>query len=274
MGSLGVLTTLAALGLALILCELLVARRRGVKAYSLSATLANLANGAGALLAGLAFSVFLLYGSLEARLGLFDLEPARWTTWALAFVLLDFVFYWAHRLCHAVPLLWAMHAVHHQSDEYNLSVGLRAPWLQPLMYAPFTALLAFSGIPVEVMAVVYLIQQIWKMVIHTQLIGSLGPLEWVLMTPRHHAVHHAYNARYRDRNHGGVFVLWDRLFGTFQPLAEAPVFGTGEATGHNPLRNNLQPWRQLVRRAARASGAGAALRAVLWSPSRGSGSAE
>jgi alkylglycerol monooxygenase len=274
MEALGVLTTLAALGIALILCELVMARRRGVKAYSLPATLASLANGAGALLAGLAFSVFLLYGSLEARLGLFDLDPASWTTWVLAFVLLDFVFYWAHRLCHVVPLLWAMHAVHHQSDEYNLSVGLRAPWLQPLMYAPFTALLALSGVPVEVMAVVYLIQQTWKLVIHTQLIGDLGPLEWVLVTPRHHAVHHACNARYLDRNHGGVFVLWDRLFGTFQRLEEAPVFGTGEAAEHNPLRNNVQPWRQLVRRAARAPGAGAALRALFWSPSRGPEPAE
>ena len=162
------------------------------------------------------------------------MDSSHWWTWVLAFVLYDFCYYWLHRLGHERTILWASHVAHHQSEEYNLSTALRQTstgflfsWL---FYVPMFAL----GIPAEVVVTVGSLNLIYQFWVHTEHIPKLGKYEWFFITPSNHRVHHAQNDIYMDRNYGGVFILWDRLFGTFQEeLKEQPViFGI-----RGPLRS-------------------------------------
>ena len=167
------------------------------------------------------------------------MDSSLWWTWVLAFVLYDFCYYWLHRLGHERTILWASHVAHHQSEEYNLSTALRQTstgflfsWL---FYVPMFAL----GIPAEVVVTVGSLNLIYQFWVHTEHIPKLGKYEWFFITPSNHRVHHAQNDIYMDRNYGGVFILWDRLFGTFQEeLKEQPViFGIrGPLRSFNPVQ--------------------------------------
>lgn len=129
----------------------------------------------------------------------------------------DFFYYWFHRTSHEVRMFWAAHVNHHSSEHYNLSTALRQSWTTPLTKLPFTAastLLGFTPNEVKAASNVNLLYQFW---VHTELIDDLGPLEAILNTPSHHRVHHGSNLRYLDRNYAGMFIVWDRLFGTFEP---------------------------------------------------------
>lgn len=159
-------------------------------------------------------------------------------TWVLAIVLYDFCYYWLHRLGHERTILWAAHVAHHQSEEYNLTTALRQTstgflfgWL---FYIPMFAL----GIPAEVVVTAGAINLIYQFWVHTKHVGKLGCYEAIFVTPSNHRVHHAQNDVYLDRNYGGIFILWDRLFGTFQEeLDEEPVvFGIrGPLRSFNPI---------------------------------------
>ncbi|WP_240500233.1 sterol desaturase family protein [Halioglobus japonicus] len=159
-------------------------------------------------------------------------------TWMLAIVLYDFCYYWLHRLGHERTILWAAHVAHHQSEEYNLTTALRQTstgflfgWL---FYIPMFAL----GIPAEVVVTAGAINLIYQFWVHTKHVGKLGWYEAIFVTPSNHRVHHAQNDVYLDRNYGGIFILWDRLFGTFQEeLDEEPVvFGIrGPLRSFNPI---------------------------------------
>jgi sterol desaturase/sphingolipid hydroxylase (fatty acid hydroxylase superfamily) len=148
--------------------------------------------------------------------------PLRWFIAMLAW---DFQYYWLHRWEHGVRLLWATHVSHHSSEHYNLSTALRQPWAPFLGLAMFPPL-GFLGLaPWEIMTCggFNLIYQFW---IHTEAIDRLpAPLEFVLNTPSHHRVHHGSNPQYLDKNHGGILILWDRLFGTFEPEADPVRYG-------------------------------------------------
>ncbi|XP_070157390.1 alkylglycerol monooxygenase isoform X2 [Polyergus mexicanus] len=136
-------------------------------------------------------------------------------TWYISFIAVDFCYYWAHRSNHEIHFLWAFHQVHHSSEEFNFAVGLRQSilqnWCNFIIYLP----LAFFITPSHFMVHIQfnLIYQLW---IHTTLIGNLGPFEWILNTPKHHRVHHGCNLYCLDKNYGGVLIIWDRLFDTFQ----------------------------------------------------------
>jgi sterol desaturase/sphingolipid hydroxylase (fatty acid hydroxylase superfamily) len=144
---------------------------------------------------------------------------------ALAVVAWDFVYYWNHRFMHESRYMWAVHVVHHSSEHYNLSTALRQPVADALGTAlPYGALCLFGIRPDSVATArgVNLLYQFW---IHTETIGRLGPPEAVLNTPSHHRVHHGSNRQYLDRNHGSILIVWDRLFGTFEPEGEHVVYG-------------------------------------------------
>jgi sterol desaturase/sphingolipid hydroxylase (fatty acid hydroxylase superfamily) len=144
---------------------------------------------------------------------------------ALAVTGWDFIYYWNHRLMHECRYMWAIHVVHHSSEHYNLSTALRQPVLESLgTPLPYGALCLFGVSPAQVQMArgINLLYQYW---IHTESIGRLGPAEGALNTPSHHRVHHGSNSRYLDRNHGSILILWDRLFGTFEPEKEEPVYG-------------------------------------------------
>lgn len=180
-------------------------------------------------------------------------EQAGWV-WLLAFVLYDLCYYWLHRLGHERNVLWAAHSVHHQSEEYNLTTALRQTSSGFIFSWVFYLPLALVGVPPVVFITVASLNLLYQFWVHTRHIPKLGWLEWVLITPSNHRVHHAQNPAYLDRNYGGVFILWDRLFGTFkeEDPAEPVVFGvTTPLASWNPLWANLQFYAQLWHDACR-----------------------
>jgi len=181
----------------------------------------------------------LVYHWVSEHLALRQLDAGHWATWVFAFVLYDFCYYWLHRLGHERTLLWAAHVAHHQSEDYNLSTALRQTSTGFLFGWIFYLPLFFAGVPAAVVVTVGSLNLIYQFWVHTQHVGKLGWFEWFFVTPSNHRVHHAQNERYLDRNYGGVFILWDRLFGTFQEeLDEEPcIYGIrGPLRSFNPLK--------------------------------------
>jgi alkylglycerol monooxygenase len=181
---------------------------------------------------------------------LFDIPATSALAWVALMFGVDFSYYWFHRVSHRMNLAWAAHAPHHQSEDYNLSVALRQGPVQPLFSRVFYLPLALLGFPPAMFATAVALNTLYQFWVHTELIHRLGPLEWVLVTPSHHRVHHACNGRYLDKNHGGILIIWDRMFGTFEPEAERITYGTVKPVRtFNPLEAMLVPFRELAARA-------------------------
>jgi sterol desaturase/sphingolipid hydroxylase (fatty acid hydroxylase superfamily) len=207
---------------------------------------------------------------------LYELTPLRmhagdpWA-WALLFVADDLAFYLYHRYSHEIRLLWASHVVHHSSEHYNLSTALRQPWV-PMTALPFWLPLALAGFPPWMIVLAQSWSLIYQFGLHTERVGRLWrPLEAVLNTPSHHRVHHGANALYLDRNYGGILIVWDRLFGTFQRETERVRYGlTTNIATFNPLRVAGHEWLAIwadVRRAASwRERVGYLLRGPGWTP--------
>ena len=198
-------------------------------------------------------SVFAAYVFVYESWRQFEVPASASWAWASCYLGYDLLYYWYHRLSHEVNAGWASHVVHHQSEEYNLTVALRQSAI-PVSWV-FYLPLALVGFPPQMFLVVSTIDTLYQFWIHTRLVGRLGPLEWVLNTPSHHRVHHGRNPRYIDRNHGGTLIVWDRLFGTFAEEREEPVYGiTKPLASFNPLWANLHYWVEMwdvARRTAR-----------------------
>ncbi|MCA9698445.1 MAG: sterol desaturase family protein, partial [Myxococcales bacterium] len=155
-----------------------------------------------------------------------------------------------HRWSHEVNFLWASHIVHHQSEEYNLTVALRQSAFQGLFSIWLYLPLALVGVPPLVYVFSSQINTIYQFWIHTRLVKRMGPLEWVLNTPSHHRVHHGADPLYLDRNYAGMLIVWDRWFGSFQEEREEPTYGTTKPLAHwNPLWANFDYWATLIREA-------------------------
>ena len=137
--------------------------------------------------------------------------------WIMLLVLEDFMYYWLHRFDHEVRLFWAVHVTHHSSSQLNFSVGFRSSVLQPLYRFIYFIPLALLGFKPLDIVFIYSATQIWGIFVHTELINKMGWLEHILVTPSHHRVHHASNPKYLDMNMGMFLIIWDKLFGTFQP---------------------------------------------------------
>lgn len=147
----------------------------------------------------------------------FTLSPFAWWTWVLLFFADDFTYYWYHRLAHRVRLLWSEHVNHHSSEHYNLSTALRQSTLGPVFTFVYWLPLAWLGFHPAAIAVQFGLNLLYQFWIHTETVGQLGWFEKIFNTPSHHRVHHGSNGIYLDRNYAGILILWDRLFGTFQP---------------------------------------------------------
>lgn len=241
----------------LIALELLADRWRGVSTYRLADAINSLSAGVLSTTVGLLTKAvgLLTYTLAWQQLALLELSAESAWVWGLAFVLYDFCYYWNHRLGHERNVLWAAHSVHHQSEDYNLSTALRQTSSGFLFGWIFYLPMALLGVPPLVFLTVAALNLLYQFWVHTRHIPKLGWLEWVFITPSNHRVHHAQNPVYMDRNYGGVFILWDRLFGTFQEeLDEHPViFGvTTPLASWNPLWANLQFYVALWRDAVRA----------------------
>ncbi|MGB5336953.1 MAG: sterol desaturase family protein [Woeseiaceae bacterium] len=194
---------------------------------------------------------------IDMPLSWFDLSPAGLALWIIAALAWDFCYYWFHRFSHEISVLWAAHAVHHQSEDYNLSTALRQTSTGFLFGWIFYLPLFLIGFPLEVLVTVNAINLIYQFWVHTQLVRRLGPLDRVLVTPSNHRVHHAQNERYIDKNYGGILILWDRIFGTFEDESpdEPVIFGVRKPLANlNPFWANLQVYDYLwfdARKAAR-----------------------
>ena len=185
----------------------------------------------------------------DMPLAWFDASPRGIALWVLAALAWDFCYYWFHRFSHEISILWAAHAVHHQSEDYNLSTALRQTSTGFLFGWIFYLPLFVVGFPLEVLVTVNAVNLIYQFWVHTQLIRRLGPLEAVLMTPSHHRVHHAQNERYIDKNYGGMFIVWDRLFNSYEPEHDDDpvVFGVRKPLASwNPFWANLQVYDYLL----------------------------
>jgi alkylglycerol monooxygenase len=247
-----------------ILLELLAARGR--KLYRFADALADMSSGVFQQVTLLFANVALLgaYGWLYDHYRLITLGGA-WQ-WVFAIIAVDFIYYWWHRFSHEVNFMWAAHVVHHSSEDYNLAVALRQSVFTAYTGWPMYAVLAFLGVSPLVYAAVHSFNTLYQFWIHTQLVGNLGALEKVINTPALHRVHHAINPRYLDKNYGGTFMIWDRLFGTYEPESEPCVYGIVKPLGSfDPIWTQVHYYVECAKVSWRAPHFVDKLR-VWWSP--------
>jgi len=175
--------------------------------------------------------------------------PDHWLSWIALFISVDFFYYWFHRYAHEINIFWGTHVVHHQSEEYNLSVALRQSTFQSLVSTWFYLPLAFLGFSPVTFFVIATLQTLYQFWIHTRVIDKMPSwFEYVFNTPSHHRVHHGRNPKYIDKNHGGTLILFDRWFGTFQAEEEEVVYGvTTPLRTWNPVWANFDYYRTLWR---------------------------
>ena len=181
---------------------------------------------------------------------IFDLinSVPLWAMWLITFVLIDLVFYIYHRFSHRVRFLWAIHMSHHSSEEMNFAVSMRQAWLGPISKIPFFIVLPILGLDPTIIAVAGVISTLWGVVGHTQIIGKLGPFEWFFNTPSHHRVHHGANAEYIDKNYGNLLIIWDRMFGTFEPEKAKVKYGlVNNVNTFNPIKITIMGWQSMIR---------------------------
>lgn len=231
--------------------------RKNIK-YSILDTVSSISSGLTNIIKdslGLALIV-VSYPFLLEHLALTSVK-ASWLVWLLAFIFIDFAGYWNHRLSHHINIFWNQHVIHHSSEKFNLACALRQPISNVIGYFPLLLIpAALLGIPHQVIAIlapIHLFAQFWY---HTQHIGRMGWLEYVLVTPSQHRVHHAINPEYIDKNLGQVLCIWDRMFGTFQEELEEvpPQYGVLKpAATWNPILINFQHLWGLITDAWRTS---------------------
>ena len=213
------------------------------KLYRLNDTITNLSLGIGNQVVAVLTKVLLFgtYVYFYQHFAFFHL-PVTWWSFFLCLLMFDFLFYWAHRLSHEMNFLWGAHVVHHQSEEYNLSVALRQPWFHNLIAFFIFLPMPFFGFDPMTFVLAAGIHTLYQFWIHTRAIHKLpAVVEYFLNTPSHHRVHHAVNPKYIDKNHAGVFMIWDRMFGTFKAEEdpEEIIYGiTTQFKSWNPVWAN------------------------------------
>jgi len=240
---------------ALIALEYSVGRARGRSNYRLNDAVNSLSLGIMSQVVGL-FTRALAVGIYVWAFGLLALTrlPSdQWWVWVAGIVVYDFCYYWNHRLGHVSAVFWAAHVVHHQSQEYNLSTALRQTSSGALLGWIFYLPMAVAGFPPEVFAVAAIVDLLYQYWIHTELVGKLGWFDRWFASPSNHRVHHAVNDGYLDRNYGGIFMIWDRMFGSFVEETERCVYGTrAPLESWDPLWANFEVYADLARKSWRA----------------------
>lgn len=253
--------------LGLVVIEAVWGRRKGV--YRWNDSVGDLATGilyslSGVLITiaalflykeiGMYFSVQTLFGWGEFPSGsplqkgedgfVFSLENLL--AWGFVLIAVDFIYYWFHRATHEVHFLWACHVTHHSSEEFNLTVALRQSMFQRIFEYAFNLPLALLGIPWWMFFVCHSILKIYQFWVHTRLVGKLGWMEKILLTPSHHRVHHGRDPEYLDKNHGGILILWDKWFGTYTEEKKEPIYGLTEPLPtFNPVWANFHVYFSL-----------------------------
>lgn len=238
--------------------------------YDPKDTASSLTMGIGNVLTGLV-SKFLVFGALVFvyKFRIFELDRTWVGYWIMIFFADDFSYYWFHRSSHKIRYFWASHVVHHSSQFYNLGTALRQTWTGNLsgsfVFYLWMPWVGFHPVDVMLMQAISLLYQYW---IHTELIVKFPPLvEWFFNTPSHHRVHHGSDVKYLDKNHGGILIIWDRIFGTFQLEEERPNYGlVHNLTSYNPFVIAFHEWRDLFRDVRKAPSLKAAFLYVFGPP--------
>ena len=237
--------------LAMIFFEILVSNFQNQNFYKRSDTLCTIG-----LLLGNIIVAFAIKGTVLAfhiylyQFRAFDFvnQIPIWALWIITFISIDLVFYIYHRMSHRIRFLWAIHLSHHSSEEMNFAVSFRQAWFGPISKIPFFMVLPLLGFDPTIVAVAGVISTLWGIVGHTQVIGKLGPLEWIFNTPSHHRVHHGSNKQYIDKNYGNLLIIWDRMFGTFEPEEEAVKFGlVNNVNTFNPVKVTFIAWMSMIK---------------------------
>ena len=233
---------------AFVLIEFIVGRKKYENLYNGKDFLASLTIG----LVNVVLNGFMKLGMFTVFLFFYNLSPLRiphtWWSYALCLVVLDFCRYWAHRIAHEQRFWWSTHVVHHSSEHYNLSVSFRLSWTQNLKLVFFLPVILMGFHPL-VFFIIHQIEVLYQFWIHTELIRKLpAPIEYIFTTPSHHRVHHSVNERYIDKNYGSTFIIWDRMFGTFQEEDEKAVYGiTKPVNSYNPVFLVFHEWLEVFK---------------------------
>ncbi|MEP6944461.1 MAG: sterol desaturase family protein [Acidobacteriota bacterium] len=202
----------------------------------------------------------------------YDIAPFKfpadaWWSWAVLLFVDDLAYYVFHRASHEMRLFWNFHVVHHSSQHYNLSVAVRQSWFSGSMHWIFYAPLMLLGFAPWMFATMHGFNLIYQFWIHTRFVDRIGWFEWILNSPSHHRVHHGVNEPYLDKNYGGIFIFWDRIFGTFVPETEEPRYGIIKPIeGHNALWINTHAWFEMFEAMRSTDGIFNKLRCIFGSP--------
>ena len=236
----------------MILCEFIYGYLKKKNNYRLNDTVTSIGLGLMSrypALLGLGVQG-LVYAFISNQFNLGLLTSYDPYVWVIAFIMYDLSYYWLHRSHHQIKVLWASHVVHHHGEEYNLSTALRQTGTDFLFKWIFYTPMLLLGIPVEIFVTVAALNLIYQFWVHTEHIKRLGILDYIFVTPSNHRIHHAQNKEYIDANYGGVFILWDRMFGTFIDEREdlKPIYGTSKPLNSwNPLWANLEVWSEMIK---------------------------
>jgi alkylglycerol monooxygenase len=236
--------------LAMIFVEILISNWQQKNYYKTQDTLCTIGLLAGNII--VAFSIKGLILALHFYLyqyKIFELSGMLplWLFWLLTFVVIDLVFYIYHRMSHRIRFLWAIHLSHHSSEEMNFAVSFRQAWFGPISKIPFFMVLPLLGFDPTIIAAAGVMSTLWGIVGHTQIVGRLGFVEWIFNTPSHHRVHHGSNKQYIDKNYGNLLIIWDKMFGTFEPEKEKVKFGlVNNVNTFNPTKITFMAWSSMI----------------------------
>ena len=244
--------------LLMIMVEVLVANTKNIAAYKKEDSLGTLGLLTGNIFVALSIKgVTLAFHIFLYEFRFFDLVSVmpEWALWIITFILIDFIFYFYHRISHRSRFLWAIHMSHHSSEEMNFVVSLRQAWFAPFAKVIFFMPLPLIGFDPLITVVVGIVSTFWGVIGHTQWINKLGPLEYIFVTPSHHRVHHGSNDQYIDKNFGNLLIIWDKFFGTFEPEDEKVIYGIKEnVKTFNPFKITFMLWIKMYEESKSAVG--------------------
>lgn len=208
------------------LLEYYISKIKNRKVHQINESVANLNVGIAERITDLLTTgtFFFIFTWLNTNFSIFSIESSA-ITWILLFLVTDLLWYWYHRFGHTVNLFWATHIVYHQSDDFNYTVAARITVFQAIARGLFWCVLPIIGFKAEMIIVLLLIHGTYPFFTHTQLVGKLGWLEYIIVTPSHHRVHHSSNPEYLDKNYGDMLIVWDKIFGTYIEETTEPKYG-------------------------------------------------
>jgi alkylglycerol monooxygenase len=251
-----------------ILLEYAVSRKQNKQTHQYAESIANLNVGIAERVTDMLTtgSFYFLFDYLHRHYAIWHIE-ANAFTWILLFLATDFVWYWYHRAGHRINIFWSVHVVHHQSEDFNYTVATRITVLQAVARALFWSVLPLAGFPAHMIAVLLLVHGAYPFFTHTQMVGKLGWLEYIIVTPSHHRVHHSSNPEYLDKNYGDMLIIWDKLFGTFAAETAEPKYGlTTPLNSYSFLWQHFHFILELAISWQRAAGWKAQLRVLFGKP--------